>query len=106
MSTAEDLAAVREQLAGLADRAERIAAAVEEFGKHVDLLDLVRVVRRHGFEEGRAERDPLAAEARARKARSEFKVLPGGKAETLERAPRMRKAATSARPRRTPGGAA
>jgi hypothetical protein len=40
-------------------------------------VELIKVIHEDGFEHGRAECDPLSAEARAQKARAGFKVVSG-----------------------------
>ena len=99
-----DIADIGALVADVAAEAARVAAVIEAFGVHADVVDLVvntrRLSLRQGYEEGRAERDPLAAEARARQARAQFKVLPGGKA------PKARTRAVKAAARKAPGGAA
>jgi hypothetical protein len=99
-SAAAELAAVREAVSGLATDVAEITAAIAGLHQDADLAELIIGAKRIGYDEGRAERDPLAAEARARKARAQFKVLPGGKA------PKARKGTAKAAPRKASGGAA
>jgi hypothetical protein len=101
---AADIAGIRELVAGVAAEAARVAAEVERFAGATEvaglIIDAVRLGYDQGHEDGRAERDPYAAEARARKARAQFKVLPGGKATEA------RKGTAKAAPRKQSGGAA
>jgi hypothetical protein len=73
-----DIADVRALVADLAAESARIAVAVAEFRAHLDLVELIKVIHEDGARIGRAEVDPLSAEARAQKARAQFKAIPGG----------------------------
>lgn len=99
-----DVADLGALVADIAAEAARIAVVIEAFGVHADVVDLVvntrRLSLREGYEEGRAERDPLAAEARARQRRAQFRLITG------DGAPKGRQRSAKAAPRKQSGGAA
>lgn len=71
MTAADDLADVRALVADVATDAAQIVAT--DFARLI--ADVAREKYRDGYEDGRAERDPYADEARARKARSQFRLI-------------------------------
>lgn len=70
-----DIDDIRALVADVAAEAARIATAIEAFGNQVQLVELIELLHRDGYEKGRAERDPHAADARARRARAQFKLI-------------------------------
>jgi hypothetical protein len=96
VTAAQELAAVRAQLADLADQVARIAEALLAFDQHVNLVEIMKAVHEVGWSDARAAADAGNATARAHERRAQFQVLPGGS---------RPKAAPGRRTRKPAGGA-